>query len=259
MKVNQDSLRGWVNFLAVLAAFGTNIWANIAPLNGLTLGEISRTFFPNVLIIPANYAFAIWGLIYLGLISLGIYIVLPRPQMNPRLRQMDYYLAIGSVSQIIWVFLFQSQLFALSVIAMVGILVPLIVLYLRLGINLTTVHSPQRWLVNFPISIYLAWISVATIVNIASALDAADWSGWGISPQVWTAIMMVVGTIIAIIVIWQRNDGIFGGVFVWAFIAIALRQWNKTNLAITAMVMAGILLILILSQRRRSLINSSRI
>ena len=169
MKVNQDSLRGWVNFLAVLAAFGTNIWANIAPLNGLTLGEISRTFFPNVVIIPANYAFAIWGLIYLGLISLGIYIVLPRPQMNPRLRQMDYYLAIGSVSQIIWVFLFQSQLFALSVIAMVGILVPLIVLYLRLGINLTTVHFLQKWLVNFPISIYLAWISVATIVNIASA------------------------------------------------------------------------------------------
>ena len=80
MKVNQDWLRQWVNFLAILAAFGTNVWANVAPLSGLTIGEISRTFFSNVLIIPANYAFAIWGLIYLGLISLAIYIVLPNHQ-----------------------------------------------------------------------------------------------------------------------------------------------------------------------------------
>ena len=250
MKVNQDWLRQWVNFLAILAAFGTNVWANVAPLNGLSIGEISRTFFSNVLIIPANYAFAIWGLIYLGLISLAIYQVLPNQQTLPRLRQMGYYLAISSLCQIIWVFLFQSRWFALSVIAMVGILVPLIALYLRLGINLTTLTSPQRWLVNFPISIYFAWISVATIVNVASALDAADWSGWGISPEVWTGIMMVIGTIIAVIVTWQRRDGIYGGVFVWALVAIALRQEN-TTLAAMAGVLAGCLLVLILSKRRR--------
>jgi hypothetical protein len=258
MKVNQDYLRGWVNFLAVLAAFGTNVWANVAPLNGLTIGEISRTFFPNVLIVPANYAFAIWGLIYLGLISLGIYMVLPRQQINSRLRQMGYYLTISSLSQIIWVFLFQFQLFALSVIAMVGILVPLIVLYLRLGINLTTSPSRQRWLINFPISIYLAWISVATIVNISSALDVEDWSGWGLSPQVWTAIMIVVGTILAVIVTWQRQDLIFAGVFVWALLAIALRQWENTNLALLAMVMSGTLLILILRLGRKVQINQNR-
>jgi len=91
MKVNQDGLRQWVNFIAIIAAFGINVWANIAPWRGLTMGEISTTFFPNVLIIPANYAFAIWGLIYLGLISLAIYQVLPTQSNNPRLRQMGYY------------------------------------------------------------------------------------------------------------------------------------------------------------------------
>jgi hypothetical protein len=246
MKINQDGLRQWANFLAILAAFGTNLWANVAPLNGLTIGEISRTFFSDVLIIPANYAFAIWGLIYLGLISLAIYMVLPRSQTLPRLKQMGYYLVVSSISQIIWVFLFQFQLFALSVIAMAGILVPLIVLYLRWDINLTTLPSTQKWLINYPISIYLAWISIATIVNVASALDAADWSSWGINPQVWTAIMMAVGTIIAITVTWQRRDKIFGSVFVWALLAIAVRQWENTYLGIMAIVLAGILLIVIL-------------
>ena len=250
MKVNQDGLRQWVNFLAILAAFGINVWANIAPLNGLSIGEISRTFFSNVLIIPANYAFAIWGLIYLGLISLAIYQVLPTQGNNPRLRQMSYYLAISSLSQIIWVFLFQSQLFALSVIAMVGILVPLILLYLRLGINLTNLPSPQRWLVNFPISIYFAWISVATIVNIASALEIADWSGWGISPLVWTAIMTAVGAIIAVIVAWQRRDSIYGGVFVWALVALAFRQGENPTLAVIAGVLVGLLVLIIIIRRK---------
>lgn len=246
MKINQNRLRQWVNLVAILSAFGINVWANIAPWRGLTIGEISTTFFPNVLIIPANYAFAIWGLIYLGLISLAIYQVLPTQRNNPRLRQMGYYLAISSLSQIIWVLLFQSQLFALSVIAMVGILVPLVLLYLKLGINLTKLPFLQKWLVNFPISIYFAWISIATVINIASALDRANWSGWGISPQVWTAVMMVVSAIIAIIVTWQRRDKIYGGVFVWALVALALRQGeDNPTLALIAGVLAGLLIVII--------------
>ncbi|MBE9221277.1 tryptophan-rich sensory protein [Cyanobacterium stanieri LEGE 03274] len=253
MKIDQDRLRQWVNFLAILSAFGINIWANIAPWKGLTIGEISTTFFPNVLIIPANYAFAIWGLIYLGLISLAIYQVLSTQSNNPRFRQMGYYLAISSLSQIIWVLLFQSQLFTLSVMAMVGILIPLILLYLRLGINLTKLPFLQKWLINFPISIYFAWISVATVINIASALDRANWGGWGISSQVWTAIMMVVSATIAVTVIWQRRDNVYGGVFVWALVAIALRQIEENlTLAVIAGVLAGLLVLIIIGRKAKA-------
>lgn len=250
MKINQDRLRQWVNLLAILAAFATNILANIAPVNGLTLGEISRTFFPDVLIIPANYAFAIWGIIYLGLISLGIYQVLPTQTKNPRFKKMGYYLAISSFCQIIWVFVFQSQWFVLSVVAMLGILTPLILLYLRLDINLTKLPSLQKWLINIPISLYLAWISVATIVNVASALDIANWSGWGINSLIWTVIMMVTATIIATILIWQRRDITFGSVFVWALVAIAIRQKELPTLAIIAGLLAGILILMMIIRKR---------
>jgi hypothetical protein len=250
MKINQERLRQWVNLLAILAAFATNIWANIAPLNGLTLGEISSTFFSDVLIIPADYAFAIWGIIYLGLISLGIYQVLPSQINNPRLKQMGYYLTISSFCQIIWVFVFQSQWFALSVLAMLGILTPLIFLYLRLGINLTKLPSLQKWLINIPISLYFAWISVATIVNIASALEIANWSGWGISSPMWTVIMMVTAMIIATILIWQRRDLIFGSVFVWALVAIAIRQKELPTLAIIAGLLSGILVLMIIIRQK---------
>lgn len=250
MRIHNNRLRQWVNLLAILSAFGTNIWANIAPLNGLTLGEISSTFFPNVLIIPANYAFAIWGVIYLGLISLGIYQALPTKGNDLHLGQMGYYLAMSSFSQIIWVFLFQSQLFTWSVLAMLGILIPLIILYLRLDINLSKRSFSQRWLVNFPISIYFAWITVATIVNIASALEIINWGGWGITPLVWTIIMMLIATVIGIVVTWQRMDGIFGGVIIWALVAIAFRQLEMITLALVALFLALLLLVTIILSRR---------
>lgn len=253
MNFDRDRLRQKLNLFAILAAFLTNIFANIRPLNGENIGAISNTVFQDVLIIPANYAFAIWGLIYLGLISLGIYQALAFNKTEPRLRQLGYELAIASGFQIIWVILFQYRFFSLSLLAMLGILIPLIRLYLRLEINRFIVNRKQAWLVNFPISIYLGWITIATIVNLASVLDWLNWNGWGIASSTWTVIILIIGAIIAIFVGLRRKDRAFVGVFIWALLAIAVKQMNVTLIAITAMILAIILTFLVLSQRCRPL------
>ncbi|MEQ9554030.1 MAG: tryptophan-rich sensory protein [Coleofasciculus sp. G3-WIS-01] len=222
--LNPDRLRQILTLSAILAAFGINIWANIAPIGGLTIGEISNTIFGEIKIIPASYAFAIWGIIYLGLISLGIYQVLPNQEQNPHLRQMGYSLVLASFAQIAWVFLFQYRQFALSLVAMLGILVPLIRVYLRLGIGSVRVSRKQKWYVHIPVSIYLAWISVATILNVAIVLYDLGWSGWGIDPSAWTAIALMVGAVITATVIIQRSDIAFPLVIAWAYGAIALRH-----------------------------------
>lgn len=250
MKTNQHSLRQWVNFTAIIAAFVTNVLANIAPINGLTIGEISNTFFKEVLITPASYAFAIWGLIYLGLISLAIYQVLPQNREQPRLVQMGYFITFSSLAQIIWVLLFQLQLFLLSVVAMIAILIPLIFLYLRLEINLESVNKKQRWLVNFPLSVYFAWISVATIVNVALGLYTLKWNGGGISPVFWTIIMMVIAAIIAGIIRIKRQDLVYTGVFIWALVAIAVRHLDKLPIAATALTLALVLMMLMMIPSR---------
>ncbi len=242
MEINRDWVRQWVNFVAIIAAFSTNVLANVAPINDLTIGEISQTFFGEVLITPASYAFAIWGLIYLGLISLAIYQVLPANQQHPRLRRMGCFLAVSSLAQIVWVFLFQYRLFVLSVLGMIAILIPLIWLYLRLEIALESVSSKQRWLVNFPVSIYLGWISVATILNIALGLYHLKWNGWGISPQFWTIIMVVVASLIAGIIRLKRQDLVYCGVSVWALIAIAIRHLDTVSIAATALTLAVLLI-----------------
>lgn len=244
-KFNSEIIRQWANLIAILAAFFINVYVNIAPPGGKTIGEISNTIFQDVLIIPASYAFAIWGLIYLGLISLGIYQVLPAQRENLILPRCGYFLVGASLSQIIWVFLFQYQLFTFSVLAMLGILGCLICLYINLGISYERVSKIDKWLVHHPISIYFAWISVATIVNVATALYNLGWNATDQSSIIWTVIMLIVGAVIAAVINMQKQDIAYTLVLIWAFVAIAIRNLDILIIAATSGVLALILAALI--------------
>ncbi len=251
MKFPKDVVRQWANLLAIIAAFFTNVLANIAPINELTIGEISNTFFRDVLITPASYAFAIWGLIYLGLISLGIYQVLPKNRDDPYLQKMGYYLVISSFSQIVWVFLFLSRFFVLSTVAMLAILISLVLLYLKLEISLKSCPKQHKWLINFPISVYLGWITVASIVNVALGLSWIKWNGFGINNVVWTVIMIIVAAMIGILIRIRRQDRVYCGVFIWALIAITVRHLDTLPIAIISGISAIILAVMMIIDIRQ--------
>ncbi|MGV0105033.1 Tryptophan-rich sensory protein [Nostoc sp. DSM 114160] len=239
----RDLWRQLVTLAAIFGAFFINVVSNVFPLNGLSIGEISNTLFKNVLIIPANYAFAIWGLIYLGLFAFGVYQALPNQRHEPDLREIGYLLAIACVAQSIWVYLFLSRLFALSVIAMLLILLPLIGVYVQLEIGKSRVPWLKKWCIHFPISIYLGWISVATIVNVACALDFHRWNGWGISAVIWTLIMVLIATAVAAVMVIQRRDIAYTGVTIWALVAIAFKHSDNSMLRNTVLVLAIILVL----------------
>ena len=252
MKSNSNLLRQITNLVAIVAAFGTNVAANIAPIKGLNIGEISNTLFKDVLITPASYAFAIWGVIYLGLFSFAIYQVLPNQRQNPHLHRVSYFLVASSLAQIAWVFFFLSRWFLLSLLAMIGILIPLIVVTQRLGIGKKKFSRRDKWLIQIPISIYLAWISVATIVNTATVLYHRGWNGWGISPQLWTVGVLILAGILGAWMSAVRRDTAFVLVYLWALCAIALRHLEQPIIALTAGSIALlILLLLVLSYLRR--------
>ena len=257
MKSERDLLRQFINFVAIVAAFGTNVAANLAPIKGLNIGEISNTLFKEVLITPANYAFAIWGVIYLGLFSFAIYQVLPNQRQNPHLRQVGYFLVGSSLAQIVWVFCFLSRWFLLSTVAMLGILLPLIVITQRLRMGSKKISRLDKWLIQIPLSIYLAWISIATIVNTAIVLYHQGWNGWGISPQLWTVGVLILAGVLAAWMSAVRVDTAFVLVYLWALCAIALRHLEQPIISLTAGVVAlFILLLLILSHLRRPKIAS---
>jgi hypothetical protein len=239
-------LRQVITLVSIIAAFGMNVLANVNPPKGLTIGQISNKFFNDILITPANYAFAVWGIIYLGLISLAIYQVLPTQKTNLLLQKIGYKLAIASILQIIWVICFLYEQYALSFIAMLGILLPLIAAYWYIPFN-RRISKWDKYLVRTPVSIYLSWISVATIVNGAIVLKNWGWNGWGISPQIWTIVMLLVAALITHLVSLPRLDFAYAGVFIWALVAIAIKNVNAIIISGTAIGLSLVLIILLLS------------
>ncbi|HEY9621481.1 MAG TPA: tryptophan-rich sensory protein [Crinalium sp.] len=237
--------------VAILATLIVNTLSNIIPPQGANIGEIANTVLRGVQITPANYAFAIWGLIYLGLIVYGLYQLHATPRTNPGIQKADQSLIVACIAQIAWVYLFTVQQFWLSVVAILVILAALINAYLALRIGEQRVSREQRWQVHVPFSVYLGWISVATIVNIASALYVSGWTGWGLSAPIWTMIMLIIGAVIGAIVAIQRADIAFTLVFVWAYVAIALRQLDNPSIWITAIVAAIALVLSLVAGRMR--------
>jgi hypothetical protein len=255
-----DLQRQVMTLAAVLGSIVINTLSNVFPLNGVSVGNLSNTLFGSVQIIPANYAFAIWGLIYIGLIAFSIYQLQPSQRENPRLRHSGYLLAIACIAQCAWIYLFLDRLFPLSNLAMLGILVPLMVLYQRLEIGRERVSRQERWFIHLPISIYLGWISVATIVNVAIGLYSLKWDGWGISPSVWTVVMMAIAAVIAAVVSIQHQDTAYVIVIIWALVAIAIRQANIPLIVVTgwllAIVLMGINLVTQLKPRSKITTNN---
>jgi hypothetical protein len=230
--------------VAILAAIVVNVVSNLFPLSGQNIGQISNTILAPVLVTPANYAFAIWGLIYVGLIAFGVYQASPAQRDNPRLAKVRTPIVWASFFQIVWVFLFTSQQFWLSVVLMFGILFSLIAAYQ--GSRTDRSIREEKLFSQIPISIYLGWISVASIVNVASALFASSWNGWGISPVVWTVIMLAIAAAITTTITMRYQDAAFGFVIVWALVAIAVRQAGQPTLSVTAIGLAIALTLLIL-------------
>ena len=241
MKLNHYLFRQIINLVAIVAAFGINIFANVNPPREMTIGDISNQLFGNVLITPANYAFAIWGVIYLGLFGFAFYQALPHQRDNYLCQKLGYKVAFASFAQIIWIFCFLYRQFTLSFLLMVVILISLIWAYLSL--SSTSIRAWEQWLISIPISTYLAWISVATIVNGATVLESWQWNGWGISPPIWTVIMLIVAGVLGILMVMAK-DVAFISVYIWALIAISINNYPQTMIMVTAL---GITLLLALT------------
>jgi len=238
--------------VAIFATLLLNTLSNFFPPGGQNIGEIANTILSGVLITPANYAFIIWGPIYVGLIAYGFYQLQPSQQHNPDCWRANRLLIVACIAQIIWIFCFTLRLFTLSIVPMLGILLPLLGIYGNFGRSKKRSSWRQRWLAKIPFSIYTAWISVATIANVASALYVAGWSGWGLSDATWVTIMLVAGGIVAGSIAAIFRDVPFILVFGWAYSAIALRHADTPTIWVTAVAVMLLLLGLLAFGRRNS-------
>jgi hypothetical protein len=234
----KDTIRQIMVVLSVLVTLVVNTLANALPLNGQNTGEISDRF--QVYFVPAGYVFSIWGLIYLGLIAFAVYQALPAQRQNPRLQATGWWAVLAGLANSAWIFLWHYEQFPLTLVAMLTLLLSLIVIYLRLGIGRTAVSLAETLAVRLTFSIYLGWITVATVANVTSLLDYLNWDGFGISPVIWMWIVLAAVLVISVMMNFTRRDVAYTLVILWALAGIAVKHAAVPAVAIPTWITFGL-------------------
>jgi hypothetical protein len=106
----------------------------------------------------------------------------------------------------------------------------------------------------FVFSVYFAWITLATVLNIAAALSYYEWNGFGLSELTWSYIMLPIAAIIAGISARKYKDNAYAGVVIWAFAALVVRHYHSepTLAILSASVIAAFLLLILINAREKA-------
>jgi benzodiazapine receptor len=235
----------WINMVAfALTVVVNGLAGSTTILGGKLTAEVSDA--NPTLITPAGYVFSIWGVIY---ILLGIFVVF---QALPSQKGKDYqgkisWLFVSScLLNIAWLFLWQFEYLILSVVLMFLLLATLIAIYLRLDIGKSTASLGEKLAVHVPFSVYLGWITIASIANVAVTLVSTGWDGFGISQEIWAALIIVIAVLITLLVIAKRKDLAYGLVIIWALLGIGVKQSANQNI-VTATEISAVIIVIALA------------
>ncbi|HPT31492.1 MAG TPA: tryptophan-rich sensory protein [Prolixibacteraceae bacterium] len=220
-----------IKFLNILFFAGMvvmNYLANALPLNGKNTGELSDAF-PN-LFVPAGITFSIWGVIYLLLLL--VCIIQFSGSTQATIIQINWLFIFSCVLNALWIVFWHYGKLPLSLLVMLGLLVSLIFINIRLT-------GSSNMLIKATFGIYLGWICIATIANVTALLVHYNWNGFGISGEIWTILMIIIGMVITILAIRKFNNPWMGFSVVWAFAGIIIkRQTDFRSIALVAIIAA---------------------
>ena len=232
--------------LSLVLTLVVNGLANALPINGLTTGEISDRF--PILFVPEGYVFSIWGLIYLALIAFAIYSITPRGKQDEDIDAIAWWFVAANLFNTAWVLLWHNLQFSLTLIAIFGLLLSLVAIYLMLGVGKSQRSRVEKLLVEAPFSIYLGWATVAVVANVTQVLYSSGWRGAPLSESAWAVIMLAVAALLGGLMIFLRKEVAYPLVLTWAFVGIWVKQGQEPLVAVTALVLGVLLGVLALGK-----------
>jgi benzodiazapine receptor len=247
-ETKHDRRRQGLNLLLSITQFA----AAILTFSGQFGDQLFYSGERNPLIVPADYAFSVWGVIFPASIAYGIYQALPAQRRNPLLRHIGWWTAFAFGCITLWS---PSTLFdpiRYTVPLFFGALGGLIYALYQIS-QQRTLTRVERWLVAAPIGVYAAWCTVGTIANTSTSLFGLGYTDPLLAEQTWAIIMLLVGgAISSFMTTVSRGNWGYALTIIWAFIAIVVANvadHPNTPVALTAGGMAALVALALVRAR----------
>lgn len=249
----------FLNLVGFLAVVIINYLATTLPLNNKGTGELSDQY-PN-LFVPSGLTFSIWGAIYILLAIFVIYQLITAFKASPGegsfIEKIGIIFFVSCIFNIGWIFAWHYEIVWLSLVLMLCLFGSLLAIYLRLNIGKSGENNKVKGMIHIPFSVYLGWITIATIANVTALLVDLGWNRFGLSEQFWAVLVIAVGTIIGLAMLFLRNDIFYNLVVLWAFLGILLKRLGDKAtpamfvIIVTSIGMAAIIIGIIIQAVRR--------
>lgn len=212
------------------------------PLTGNSVPEISAAH-PTA-ITPDVWAFAIWGLIYLGQALLFlVYEFTPFVNKGLVFHRVGFWHVATCATSWTWTFVFCSEHLWAAAVCLFGTLSCLSTIYWRIhtadGLSGAQLRAHRSWLeystVYVPFSLYTSWVLGATLIGLFAAVGASpDESQYGgVAALTFAAFANVM------VLVWTR-DTWFSAVNVWTLVAIAGRHGDLAYIWSASVALAGL-------------------
>jgi hypothetical protein len=177
------------------------------------VGQVSAKY--DTVFAPAGITFAIWGLIYTSLLAFCVFHLYKAfaktssCQTNQDTHNIGWLFSLNSIATGLWLIAWVNEQLFLSVILILIQLFTLIKISIKAHISNPDRSIQTKIFTQFPLSIYFAWICIASIANISAWLNSTGWNGMGISESYWVLV---------------RRNIPFGFVVLWALYGIILKR-----------------------------------
>lgn len=237
-----EKIRQFLVPLATAGVIFVNYLAGTGKINNVT-PEVISDKYPTI-ITPAGYAFAIWSLIYLGMIGFSIYQALPGQTENPRFRAIRTVYILNCVANCAWIYLWHYEMILAALVVIFVLLGTLVFINVKLRTAETTAET---WLAKVPFSIYFGWVTVASILNASIALVYLGVRTTDLPAQICGALLIVIAVVLGVIMRFKLNLTAYPLAVAWALTAIAVAHGGETIIVVSAAIAVIILLLTALS------------
>ena len=204
------------------------------------------------LVIPADYAFAIWGPIFLLCLAYAAYQVLPGNRHNLVLQRVGWLFAGAFFLNGLWEVLVPLRQPVLLQAILAGIFACLAVAYLRLVRSEHGVLSwADRWLVALPLGLLFGWITAANAVSLNDTLVELGIVGSGAA--LVGACLIIARSAAASAVIWVGRAGplqgllAYAGAVLWALLGVVVNQYDASLITSGAALLSIALVVAVLA------------
>lgn len=202
------------------------------------------------IILPATYAFAIWGLIFLLSLIYAIYQALPANRESPIFRAIGWWSAGAFLCNSAWNPIYINRQFVLSQVVILSGVLCAGMAYFRFVRAATPVRltAIDTWVIAPALGLLFGWLTAANVVGLASVFVANGFAATGQGAETGGAALLLFGGAVAFFVVVFTRSGpttawvAYGAAVIWALIAVYLEQRNASMLVGVAAIL-GIVLI----------------